>query len=170
MRVLQVIDDVSRLGAAGRALVAMTPQLVRAGVGLDVAYLHDAPDGCQAALTEAGAAVFAVGRPGRAATAAALHRLIRERRPDLVHTTRHAGARRSDLLARAAALAAGTPVVSSLADPPSGAVGVAGLGSFQALDAATARGTRRFHALTRYVAATTAQRLRVPRQRIDVVP
>ncbi|MFD7906828.1 glycosyltransferase family 4 protein [Kitasatospora sp. NPDC059747] len=170
MHVLQVIDDVSRLGAAGRALLAMTPQLVRAGVGLDVAYLHDVPGGCQAELTEAGAAVFAVGRPGRAATAAALHRLIRERRPDLVHTTRHAGARRSDLLARAAALAARTPVVTSLADPPSGAAGAAGLGPSQALDAATARGTRRFHALTRYVAAATAQRLRVPRRRIDVVP
>ncbi|MEU8515310.1 glycosyltransferase family 4 protein [Kitasatospora sp. NPDC048722] len=167
MHVLQVIDDVSRLGAAGRALLAMTPQLVRAGIALDVAYLHDAPGGCQAELTEAGAAVFAVGRPGRAATAAALHRLIRERRPDLVHTTRHTGARRSDLLARAAALTARTPVVTSLADPPSGA---AGLGPSQALDAATARGTRRFHALTRHVAAATAQRLRVPRQRIDVVP
>ncbi|MEE1783579.1 glycosyltransferase family 4 protein [Streptomyces sp. SP17BM10] len=170
MHVLQVIDDVSRLGAAGRSLLAMTPRLVRAGVSLDVAYLHDAPGGCQAELTGAGAAVFAVGRPGRTATAAALHRLIRERRPDLVHTTRHAGDRRSDLLARAAALAARTPVVTSLADPPPGAAGAAGRGPSQALDAATARGTRRFHALTRYVAATTAQHLRVPRRRIDVVP
>ncbi|WP_308130093.1 glycosyltransferase family 4 protein [Kitasatospora aureofaciens] len=165
-----MIDSASRLGAAGRALVAMTPQLVRAGVTLDVAYLHDAPDGCQPELTEAGAAVFAVGRPGRAGTAAALHRLIRERRPDLVHTTRHAGAHRSDLLAQAAAFAARTPVVSSLVDPPSGPDRPGGLRPAQALDAATARGTRRFHALTRYVAATTAKRLRVPRQRIDVVP
>ncbi|MFD4398156.1 glycosyltransferase family 4 protein [Kitasatospora sp. NPDC058478] len=168
-----MVDSVNRTGGAERALVSMAPQLVRAGVTLDVAYLYDSPGGWQPELTAAGAAVFGVGRPTGAATAAALRRLIRERRPDLVHTARHA----SDVLGRTAALAARTPVVSSLLDPAYGPEQSAAHGASpwrmrtaQALDAATAQGARRFHALTRHVAGTMARRLRVPRRRIDVVP
>lgn len=81
------------------------------------------------------------------------------------------------MLGRAAALSARTPVVSSLVNSSYGPEhrGARGLSPWkvraaQAVDAATAQGTRRFHALTRYVAGTMAQRLRVPRDRIDVVP
>ncbi|AUY48686.1 glycosyltransferase family 1 protein [Streptomyces sp. CB01881] len=173
MHVLYVIDSVSRVGGAEQGLVAMAPQLVRAGVKLDVAYLKDSPGGFQPELTAAGADVFGVGRPTRGRTAAALHRLVRERRPDLVHTTLY----ESDVLGRAAALSACTPVVSSLVNSAYGPehLGARGLSPWkvraaQAVDAATAQGTRRFHALTRYVAGAMAQRLRVPRERIDVVP
>ncbi|MFI6849226.1 glycosyltransferase family 4 protein [Kitasatospora sp. NBC_00085] len=170
---LYVIDSVSRVGGAEQGLVAMAPQLVRAGVKLDVAYLKDSPGGFQPELTGAGADVFGLGRATRGRTGAALHRLIRERRPDLVHTTLY----ESDVLGRAAALSARTPVVSSLVNSSYGPEhrGARGLSPWkvraaQAVDAATAQGTRRFHALTRYVAGTMAQRLRVPRDRIDVVP
>ncbi|MFJ9611191.1 glycosyltransferase family 4 protein [Kitasatospora sp. NPDC101176] len=173
MQVLVLLDSVNRTGGAERALVEMAPHLVRAGVTLDVAHLHDSPGGWQPELTAAGATVFAVGRLSRAGTAAALRRLVRERRPDLLHTTRHT----TDVLGRATALATRTPVVSSLLDP---AYGPAQLSTHdggpwrtragRALDTATARGPRRFHALTRHVATTMARRLRVPRRRIDVVP
>ncbi|MFE7194448.1 glycosyltransferase family 4 protein [Kitasatospora sp. NPDC057541] len=168
-----MIDSVSRVGGAEQGLVAMAPQLVRAGVKLDVAYLKDSPGGFQPELTAAGADVFGVGRPSRGRTVAALHRLVRERRPDLVHTTLY----ESDVLGRAAALAARTPVVTSLVNASYGpehrhARGLSPwkVRAAQTVDAATAQGTRRFHALTRYVAGAMARRLRVPSQRIDVVP
>ncbi|MFD4908636.1 glycosyltransferase family 4 protein [Kitasatospora purpeofusca] len=168
-----MIDSVSRVGGAEQGLVAMTPQLVRAGVKLDVAYLKDSPGGFQPELTSAGADVFGVGRATRGGTVAALHRLVRERRPDLVHTTLY----ESDVLGRAAALAARTPVVTSLVNAAYGPEhrNARGLNPWkvraaQAVDATTAQGTRRFHALTRYVAGAMARRLRVPSQRIDVVP
>ncbi|MFE2726412.1 glycosyltransferase family 4 protein [Kitasatospora sp. NPDC059327] len=163
----------SRVGGAEQGLVAMAPQLVRAGVKLDVAYLKDSPGGFQPELTGAGADVFGVGRATRGRTVAALRRLVRERRPDLVHTTLY----ESDVLGRAAALSARTPVVSSLVNSAYGPehLNARGLSPWkvraaQAVDAATAQGTRRFHALTRHVAGAMAQRLRVSRERIDVVP
>ncbi|MEE1828747.1 glycosyltransferase family 4 protein [Streptomyces sp. BE20] len=168
-----MIDSVSRVGGAEQGLVAMAPQLVRAGVRLDIAYLKDSTGGFQPELTAAGADVFGVGRPSRGQTVAALHRLVRERRPDLLHTTLY----ESDVLGRAAALTARTPVVTSLVNAAYGPEHRTARGlspwkvrAAQAVDAATAQGTRRFHALTRYVAGAMARRLRVSSQRIDVVP
>ncbi|MER6399794.1 glycosyltransferase family 4 protein [Kitasatospora sp. NPDC059973] len=170
---LYVIDSVSRVGGAEQGLVAMAPQLVRSGVKLDVAYLKDSPGGFQPELTGAGADVFGVGRATRGRTLAALRGLVRERRPDLVHTTLY----ESDVLGRAAALSARTPVVSSLVNSAYGPehLNARGLSPWkvraaQTVDAVTAQGTRRFHALTKHVAGAMAQRLRVPRERIDVVP
>ncbi|MFC9329836.1 glycosyltransferase family 4 protein [Kitasatospora sp. NPDC057015] len=168
-----MIDSLDRAGGAEQSLTAMAPQLVRSGVRLDVAYLRESPGGFQAELTAAGAVVFGVHHATRTRTAAALHALVRERRPDLVHTTRY----ESDVLGRAAALAAGRPVVSSLVNSAYGPEHVRARGlspwkvrAAQAVDAATAQGTRRFHALTRHVAAAMARRLRIRGDRIDVVP
>jgi len=173
VHVLYVIDSVSRVGGAEQGLVAMAPLLVRAGVKLDVAYLKESPGGFQPELLAAGASVFGVHRAGRAATAAGLRGLLRSRRPELVHTTLY----ESDVLGRAAALATGTPVVSSLVNSSYGPehLNAPGLSPWkvraaQAVDAATAQGTRRFHALTHHVAEAMARRLRVSRTRIDVVP
>ncbi|GAA4992642.1 glycosyltransferase family 4 protein [Kitasatospora paranensis] len=173
MHVLYVIDSLHRVGGAEQGLVAMAPQLVRAGVQLDVAYLKGSPGGFQPELVAAGARVFGVHRPGRAATAAALRRLVREQRPDLVHTTLY----ESDVLGRAAALSAGVPVVSSLVNSSYGPEHLHARGlspwkvrAAQAVDAVTAQGARRFHALTRHVASSMSRRLRIAADRIDVVP
>ncbi|MFD9124119.1 glycosyltransferase family 4 protein [Kitasatospora sp. NPDC059571] len=173
MHVLYVIDSLHRVGGAEQGLVAMAPQLVRAGVQLDVAYLKESPGGFQPELVAAGARVFGVHRPGRAGTAAALRRLVRAQRPDLVHTTLY----ESDVLGRAAALSAGVPAVSSLVNAAYGpehrhARGLSPwkVRAAQAVDAATAQGTRRFHALTRHVATSMGRRLHIPADRIDVVP
>ncbi|WP_280718960.1 glycosyltransferase family 4 protein [Kitasatospora sp. MAP5-34] len=170
---LYVIDSLDRVGGAQQGLVSMAPQLLRAGVRLDVAYLAESSGGFQAELTAAGASVFGVHRPNRARTAVALRRLVRERRPELVHTALH----ESDVLGRAAALAAGTPVVSSLVNPWYGTEHLHARGqrpwqvrAAQAADAATAQGTRRFHALSKYLAGVMARRLRIAPGRIDVVP
>ncbi|MFJ8045216.1 glycosyltransferase family 4 protein [Kitasatospora sp. NPDC096147] len=168
-----MIDSVSRIGGAEQGLVAMAPLLVRAGVELDVAYLRPSPGGFQAELTEAGAGVFGVHASGRAGEFAALRRLLRERRPELVHTTLY----ESDVLGRAAAISTRIPVVSSLVNSSYGPEHLHARGlspwkvrAAQAVDAATAQGTRRFHALTRHVAEVMARRLMVNPARIDVVP
>ncbi|MFD0573658.1 glycosyltransferase family 4 protein [Kitasatospora gansuensis] len=173
MHVLYVIDSVSRIGGAEQGLVAMAPQLVRSGVQLDVAYLRHSPGGFQAELTRAGATVFGVHAGSRVGELAALRRLVRRRRPDLVHTTLY----ESDVLGRSAALASGVPVVSSLVNSAYGPEHLHARGlnpwkvrAAQAVDAATAQGTRRFHALTKHVAEVMARRLHVSPDRIDVVP
>lgn len=172
MHVLYVIDSVERVGGAEQGLVSMAPHLVRSGVRLDVAYLKDS-EGFQPELTAAGVTLFGVHRPHRAARARALYELLRRRRPDLVHTTLY----ESDVLGRSAALAARVPVVSSLVNSSYGPEHVHARGlspwkvrAAQAVDGLTAQGTRRFHALTRHVAGVMSRRLRVPADRIDVIP
>ncbi len=173
MHVLYVIDGLNRVGGAEQGLMAMAAPLVRSGIKLDIAYLTASPGGFQSELTAAGATVFGVHHSGRGRTAGALRSLVRERRPDLVHTTLY----EADVLGRTAALAARTPVVSSLVNAAYGPEHLQARGlnpwkvrAAQAVDAATARGTRRFHALTWYVAGAMASRLRISPDRIDVVP
>ncbi|MFI6977740.1 glycosyltransferase [Embleya sp. NPDC050154] len=172
MHVLQVIDSVDRVGGAERAAVAMAPELIRRGITLDIAYLLDL-DGFQPELAEAGVTLFGVHRNSRAGSARGLARVIRDRRPDLVHTTLY----EADIAGRIAALASGVPVVSSLVNNSYGAemrdqpgIRPWKLRAAQGLDAASARGVRRFHALTEHVAGVMSRRLGVRRSRIDVVP
>ncbi|MET7300395.1 glycosyltransferase [Embleya sp. NPDC005575] len=172
MHVLQVIDSVDRVGGAERAAVAMAPQLIRRGITLDIAYLLDL-DGFQPELAEAGVSLFGVHRGSRAGSARGLARVIRDRRPDLVHTTLY----EADIAGRIAAVATGVPVVSSLVNTSYGAemrtqpgIRPWKLRAAQGLDAASARGVRRFHALTEHVACVMSRRLGVRRSRIEVVP
>ncbi|MFE3197709.1 glycosyltransferase family 4 protein [Embleya sp. NPDC059237] len=172
VHVLQVIDSVDRVGGAERAAAAMAPGLIRRGITLDVAYLLDL-DGFQPELVEAGASLFGVHRGSRAGSVRGLARVIRDRRPDLVHTTLY----EADIAGRIAALATGVPVVSSLVNTSYGAemrtqpgIRPWKLRAAQGLDAASGQGVRRFHALTEHVAEVMSRRLRVRRSRIEVVP
>jgi glycosyltransferase involved in cell wall biosynthesis len=172
LRLLYVIDSLVA-GGAESSLAALAPHYVRAGVDLEVVHLHDRP-GLQAAVADAGARVTFVGTgPGRAAWVRALTRIVRDRRPDLVHTTLF----EADVCGRIAARLAGTPVVSSLVNEGYGASHLDDpdlhrwkVRAAQALDGATARLTRRMHAVSHYVAVEMAGHLRYPRARIDVIP
>ncbi len=172
MHVLYAIDSLDRPGGAEQALAAMAPHLVASGVTLDIAYLTERP-GFQDELREAGARVYPVLEPGRLPRTRALASLIRERRPDLVHTTLY----EADLAGRWAAAATRTRVVSSLVNVAYGqehrdAPGLSArkVRAAQAADAASCRTVHRFHALTDYVAGIMARRLLIRRSRIDVVP
>jgi glycosyltransferase involved in cell wall biosynthesis len=172
MHVLYVIDSLDRSGGAEQALAAMTPHLIARGVALDIAYLRER-DGLRDELVDAGATVFPVVREGRPGRAVALTRLVRRRRPDLVHTTLF----EADLAGRTAAVLARTPVVSSLVNIAYGPDQLASPGisnrrlmAARLADATSAQGVRRFHVLTEHVADTMAARLRVRRSRMDVVP
>jgi glycosyltransferase involved in cell wall biosynthesis len=100
-------------------------------------------------------------------------RLIRERSPDLVHTTLF----EADITGRIAAARARVPVVSSLVNVAYGpehratpGLRPAKVRAAQLADLATARVTRRFHAISEHVAGIMGRRLRIPSHRIDVVP
>lgn len=172
VHVLHVIDSVDRAGGAEQALAVTATHLMRRGITLDVAYLLDI-DGFQAELSDAGAALFGVHRGSRAGSVAGLRRVIKDRRPDLVHTTLF----EADVAGRMAAVSCRVPVVSSLVNSAYGPEQFASpnlrrwkLRAAQGLDALTARGVRRFHALTDHVGDVMARRLAVPRSKIDVVP
>ncbi|WP_432478404.1 glycosyltransferase [Nocardioides sp. GXQ0305] len=172
MHVLYVIDSLDRPGGAEQALAAMAPHLMGAGVTLDIAYLTERP-GFQDDLRDAGAHVVPVLEPGRLPRTRALAGLIRQRRPDLVHTTLY----EADLAGRWAAAATRTPVVSSLVNVAYGPehrdapeLSARKVRAAQLADAASCRTVRRFHALTDYVAGIMSRRLLIRRSRIDVVP
>jgi glycosyltransferase involved in cell wall biosynthesis len=172
VRVLYLIDSLVP-GGAERSLAAMAPHLVAGGIVLEVATLHERP-GVQAELAAAGVGLHSLaGGGGRAGWARRAQRLIRDRRPDLVHTTLF----EADLAGRVAATVCRVPVVSSLVNAAYGpeqhaggsGVGRVKLGAARLLDAVTARPVVRFHAVSQYVADVMARRLLLRRSRVEVV-
>jgi len=170
MHILYFIDSLVSAGAE-QSLAAVAPHLVEAGVKLDVAYLHERP-GLHDQLRSAGASVVHVGGSGRIEWARRATRMVRERRPDLVHTTLF----EADIAGRIGARIARVPVVSSLvneayserqfADP---SVSNTRLRGAQACDRLTGRWVARWHAVSHAVAEPMAARLRIPRSRIEVI-
>lgn len=170
MHVLYLIDSLSASGGAEQSLAAMAPLLVQKGVALDVAYLRERP-GLEAQLERAGATLFPLSGP-RAGAALRVARLIRRRRPDLVHTTLF----EADVAGRLAALVSRVPSVSSLVNASYGPTHVGDpslqwwkVRAAQLADIGTARSAVRFHAVAGHVADAMATRLLIPRYRIDVI-
>lgn len=172
MHVLCVIDSLA-VGGAELSLAVMAPRFVEAGVRLDVAYLRERL-GLGDALRAAGAEVVSLAGPGgRLGAIGRLRRLLRARHPDLVHTTLF----ESDVAGRIAGSLAAVPVVSSLVSAMYGEEHVHNpslrpwkVRAAQVVDALTARRVVRFHATSEHVAEQMSRRLRIPRERIDVVP
>ncbi len=172
MRVLYLIDSLVP-GGAEQSLAAMAVPLRDVGVTLEIAVLHQRP-GFGEGLVEAGVVVSSLAGPGgRAGWLARATRLARLRRPDLIHTTLY----EANLVGRAAGALTRTPVVSSLVNVPYGAEQrrAPGLDGWKVrgahvLDVATACTVVRFHAITAWVADVMAPRLRIDRDRVDVVP
>ena len=170
LRILYLIDSLAG-GGAERSLAALAPAYAARDLRLTVAYLHERP-GVRADLEAAGAAVRSLEGPwGLAGATVRARRLVTATRPDLVHTTLF----EADLVGRAAA--GHVPVVTSLVNDAYGAAQADApglrrwkLGAARLLDAVSARRVVRFHAISGHVAALMAARLRVPRDRIQVVP
>lgn len=172
MRVLTVIDSLA-VGGAEQSLAALTPSLIERGIEMHVAYLVDRP-GVGSELVEGGAILHPLvgggGRPGAARRAFTLMRRIR---PDLVHTTLYT----ADVIGRTAAWLLRIPVVSSIVTESYGPEHIHNpeysawkVRAAYAVDAATARFVDRFHAVSENSAAVMAQRLRIPLDRIEVIP
>ncbi len=172
MRVLYVIDSLVA-GGAERSLSALAPHLSANGVQLGVCYLKDVTD-LREELQEGGATLFAPrGGPGRMQSLLHVRRAIQSRRPDLVHTTLF----EADIAGRVAGMWCGTPVVSSLVNVSFGPAQLENprLSSRKVrlarqMEAVTARSVRRFHAVAQHVAREMGRRLRLPEDRIEVIP
>lgn len=169
LRVLYVIDGLTR-GGAETSLAARAPKLRERGVVLDVVTLNDRP-GIQEAVRRSGASLTVL-RGARRTWWRQVQTLVRQRQPDLVHTTLF----EADLAGRIGARLARTPVVSTLASDAYGPAHRAELPGrrlkllgAQIADAGTARLTTRLHAVSTHVADVMALRLRYPRERIDVI-
>jgi glycosyltransferase involved in cell wall biosynthesis len=172
VRVLYFIESLAP-GGAESSLAALAGCYPERGVDLEVAYLHERP-GLSRQLEAGGARVTSLAGPGgrwgwaRRATA-----LVRDRRPDLVHTTLF----EADIAGRLAAAAARVPVVSSLVTVAYGpeqrndpGIRPWRLFGSQLADLSTARVVARFHAVSHHVADVMARRLLLPRSRVEVVP
>jgi glycosyltransferase involved in cell wall biosynthesis len=166
------MDSVMTPGGAEQSLALLAPEYRRLGIHLDIATIYERP-GHQSALRSAGARLFSIGgRGGMTAHVARCRSLVRELRPDLVHTTLF----EADIVGRTAAWSARAPVVSSLVNVAYGPEHFADpstrtwtLRSAQVLDALTASRTVRMHAVSERVAELMSPRLHYPRDRMDVV-
>lgn len=171
MRLLTIIDSLA-VGGAEQSLTAITPHLVDRGLEAHVAYLIDRA-GLAPRLEAAGATVHPlVGAGGRVRSIGRTRALVEAIEPDLVHTTLYT----ADLVGRVAGRLAGVPVVSSFVTESYGPEHVHNpeyrawkVRAAQAADLVTARLVDRFHAVSTASADVMARRLRVPRDRIDVV-
>ena len=172
MRVLSLIDSLAR-GGAERSLVELAPHLRTAGIDLRVAVLEDRP-GFTDELRDQGFPVSVLDPGGRVATGPP-GRPAPRRRPDRpvphhplrVRHRRPAGARPahgSPPSPRSPTCATGP------SSTPNPGLSTTKLRAAQALDIVTARAVRRFHAVSTPVADAMAPRLRVPRERIEVIP
>jgi len=173
LRVLQLIDSLARAGAE-QSLAALAPHLVREGIDVQVAYLIER-DGLRPDIEKAGIPVhsLAEGRPRRTDWRYRTVRLLDDLQPSVVHTTLF----EADLAGRRAAARLGIPCVSSFVNTAYGRTESSrdGLSRFrvlgaQAADALTARRVTRFHAVTHHVAKVMGRRLRIPPDKIDVIP
>jgi len=171
MNVLYVIDSLAP-GGAERSLVTLVPALVRRDVTAAVAIVHR-DRSLAGALTAHGIEIVECGGHGRRRAVRRLRDEVRRRRPDVVHTTLY----EADQTGRVAASSCRVPVVSTLANLAYGpeqlrnpALKPWKVRAAQAVDIATSRAVRRFHAVSETVAVTMARRLLVRRDRIDVVP
>ncbi len=168
--VVHVIDSLTP-GGAEMSLAVMAPELVALGVRLDVVALKARP-GLRDQLVAAGTTVTEL-TGSRRTWWRSVTEILRERRPDVVHTTLF----EADVAGRIGARRARVPVVSTLANESYGAAHRAEypnrqvklLGA-QAADLASARLATRLHAVSEHVADVMAKRLWYPRSRIDVIP
>lgn len=172
MKLLHLITSLDRSGPQ-QSLATMAPAMASRGVHLEVAYIRDRQDNLRAEIEDAGIpVVLLAGSRGHAGLVERSTRLIRQRRPDLIHTTMN----QANIVGRIAGVLSGTPVVSSLINEAYGKeqYSTPGRRAWQvraahARDVITARRVARFHAITRWVADVMGPRLRIPPERIDVV-
>ncbi|WCO65844.1 glycosyltransferase family 4 protein [Iamia majanohamensis] len=174
MKVVHVIDALGVGGGAEHSLATLLPELRERGVESSVVCLRPREGGLQAALTAAGVEVTVLpGRPGPRQVRA-LRRIVRERRPDLVHATLLPAC----LTARFACPGLGVPLLNSLVNTTYDPVRVrlAGLSptrvrAWRVIDGLTARHlVDHLHVLSEAVRAEAVGVLGVDRARTTLIP
>ena len=171
LSVLYVINGLGT-GGAERSLAELLEPLRRRGVEITVACLYERDEGVEEEV-RANHDVRFVG-PGLAKSLRNLRRLLREERPDLIHTTIF----EADIVGRLASFGMRIPLVTSIVNTSylstkSGHpdVSPSKLRIARAIDGLTARHLNtRFHALTSAVASAAVAALGISPERIEVIP
>jgi glycosyltransferase involved in cell wall biosynthesis len=169
---LHVIDSLQPAGAE-ISTVSQLPGLETHGARTTICHLSP-EGGLGERVTARGFDVIHPGsRLGRRSAVSFVRDAIRSTRPDLVHTTLF----EADLAGRLAARLEGIRAVSSIVNDHYGpaqrkALHVRRLRllAAQAADVATATTVVRFQALSPAIAAAMTRRLRLPSERVDVIP
>lgn len=168
IEVLLLTPSVEGTGGAERSMLATAPYYREAGLHLTVV-VYDTFRTDVEVLEAAGAEVVDLaGWGSRAELVRSIRRVIRERRPDVLHTL-HTEA---DIMGRLAALGTGIPVMTTTAIVPLAVGPRDGWRRLvvRALDAATARwACDHVHAVTPAVRETAIRRLCVKPERVTVV-
>lgn len=172
LHVVYLIPSLNRSGGAEQAVAALAGPFAARGIQLDVATFTGQND-LAVNIERTGAVVIELDGRSIRNLAGNVRALVRDRKPDLVHTTLFD----ADLAGRVGARWAGVPVVSSLVNVAYGPEQQANpalrkwkLEVARRADQVTARLACRFHALSAHVATTMSERLSIPIDRIDVIP
>ncbi|HEY5651263.1 MAG TPA: glycosyltransferase [Acidimicrobiia bacterium] len=160
-------------GGAERSFAEMAPHLQRRGIRLEVVCLYKRTEGVQALIEGLGISVEFLESETWLGRVLQLRRLIRTRKPDLVHTT----ITESDIIGRIAAAATGVPVVTSFVNDVYGRVRTsdqrvnkARLELLRRLDGWSARNIGgAFHALTETIADSAVRDLGIDRALVRVI-
>ncbi len=171
--VLHVINGLGT-GGAERSLSELLPLLSSRGIRSTVVCLFRRMEGVQGEVEAAGWDVRFLEEQSWPRRAVELRRIMAEVKPDIVHTTLF----ESDILGRLASVGAGVTVVTSLVNVSYEPVRLkdpnvrrSKLRTLQLVDALTGRARNRgFHAISKAVAESNARRLRIPAERLTVVP
>ncbi len=171
LRVLFVINSLAPGGTETSTLL-LVPHLARRGVHTTIVTLRDADPSLDEGARRLGVEVIRLDARRGWSQMLELRRLIRTRRPDVVHTALFD----ADLAGRLAAWRTGSAVVSSFVSTPYDPARLADplvtpwkLRAIQAVDAVTGRlFVDRFHAVSEGVALANARALRVPRAKVRV--
>ena len=169
MKILYLLDSLTP-GGTETSTVALASELVLRGHDAHIATLKDTDESL---VDEASAAGVAVHRFSESRQIAGVRSLIRELRPDVVHTALY----RADQIGRLASFRLGVPVVSSFVSTPYHETRRADpsirnwkLRAVQLIDAATAHAfVTQFHAVSEGTATENGRALLLSRDRITVV-
>jgi glycosyltransferase involved in cell wall biosynthesis len=173
IRVLHLINGLGT-GGAERSLAQMLPLLADRGVMSTVVCLFRRKEGVQNEVIANGWDVRFLPGGSWPRRASALRRTITEIEPHLLHNTLF----ESDLLGRLATVGTGVPIVTSLVNVSYEPVRMGDpnvrrykLRTLQLVDALTGRlRNRGWHAISQAVADSNMRRLRIPAEKITVIP
>lgn len=172
MRIVYVINGLGT-GGTERSLAELLPVLRAAGIAPTVVCLHHRAEGVEREIRDTGFDVRFLDAGGWIGRIRELRRLLRQERPDVVHTTIF----ESDVIGRLAAAGSGSTVVSSLVNTSYDSsrlgdrnVSPIKLWAARQADGWTARHlTHHLHAITDAVKTSSARALRLDAERITVV-
>jgi glycosyltransferase involved in cell wall biosynthesis len=161
-------------GGAERSLAELLPRLLDEGIRPVVACLYRRAEGVEEDVLSTGVTVHFLERRTLLGRVKALRQVIRSERPQIVHTTIY----EADLGGRLAAWGLRPTVLSSLVNTPYDAIRLHDsnirplrLHSLRTIDGWTARHlTAHFHAISDAVKRAAVESLRIPEDRITVIP